>query len=151
MTVLGRERQFMPALKSRLSAPQSTRLIHPSAVLTHGKRMVPLFDASSVALNLMDGSPSWNPLPTQFIASHGTRARSSARRLRSNSKTSGHFEFACKCKAACANLLSSTRELTANCEVATLSISRSGTSATAIRWQSTAECLCRTIQPDRSL
>lgn len=43
----------MPAPESRLSAPQSSRLIHPSAVLTHGERMVPIFDASSVALNLM--------------------------------------------------------------------------------------------------
>src|ERR1017187_8171384 len=39
----------------------------------------------------LDGSPSWESTLTLFIASHGTRARSSARRPRSRSRTSGHF------------------------------------------------------------
>ena len=47
----------------------------------------------------LDGSPSWNLFSTLFIASHGTRARSSARRRRSRSRTSWHFASACRWKA----------------------------------------------------
>lgn len=38
----------------------------------------------------LDGRPSWEPQPTPLTPSRGTRARSSARRLRLGSGTSGH-------------------------------------------------------------
>ena len=72
----------------------------------------------------LDGSPSWDPTSTLVIASHGIRARSSARRCRSSSKTSGHFEFAYRWKTAYASLPSSTSGSTASCADVTSSASR---------------------------
>jgi membrane protease YdiL (CAAX protease family) len=82
----------------------------------------------------LDGSPSWDPTSTLVTASRGTRARSSARRRRSRSRTSGRSESVCRWKAGCASLPSLTSESTASCGAATSSASRCGTFATATRW-----------------
>ena len=73
----------------------------------------------------LDGRPSWEPQPTPLTASRGTRARSSARRLRSSSRTSGHFEFVFRWRAECASSHSSTWASTASfaaCDLVALKV-----------------------------
>ena len=82
----------------------------------------------------LDESPTWNPTSTPVIASHETRARSSVRRHRSSSETSGRFASSCRWSAGRASSLSATWESTASCAAAILSASDCGTSATATKW-----------------
>src|ERR1700754_3004109 len=62
----------------------------------------------------LDGRPSWEPQPTPLTANHGARARSSVRRLRSRSRTSGQFEFVFRWRTGCVSSHSSTLALAAS-------------------------------------
>ena len=88
---------------------------------------------SIVGFPQLDGSPSWNSMSTQCIASRRKRARSWAKRPPLRSRTSGLCGFACKWKAVCGSSHFLTLELTASFAVATSSVSRCPTSATVIK------------------